>query len=706
MKRSNRNSICTLFLAFFLCVLGSLTVLAQGTAFTYQSRLSDNGALANGTYDLEFSLFDALNGGTQIGATLAKPNVTLSNGVFIVQLDFGANAFTSGGLRFLQIGVRKASTSDAFTTLSPRTEITSTPYAIRSLSAVSADNATQLNGVAAGDYVKTDDARLSDARDPKPGSANYVQNSTSPQAATHFNISGNGTAGGTLSGGTVNAVTQFSLGGVRVLSMTSQSNLFLGKNGGIANTTGFDNTFSGVEAGHSNTIGFRNTFSGAVAGFSNTTGTYNTFSGANAGRLNTTGGANTFSGTEAGGLNTTGGGNTFSGANAGYVNTTGSYNTLNGYFANVGSGDLRNASALGARAIVGCSNCLVLGSIAGMNSASDNTNVGIGTTTPTSRLHVAGGDIRWGDSFLTPDQGGSIELGTPNSIQPVTPYIDFHYSSGSVIPGLDYNVRLINDVSGRLSVFGNLNVTTNISATGKISANSGFNGRCLNGGFGNTSFNGSFGNSCNMDLAESFRTLQRTEPGDVVTLLAQDRDRPTVRKAQRAYDAHLVGVVSTNPGLIFDEGQTHLAGDNTQLITKDKTAVAMVGRVPVKFTLENGTIKVGDALTSSATEPGKAMKATSAGKIIGIALESSDKATDGKLLMWLQVGHYEPTNTTVASRNPSRKRQGAVLTVLKRENQMLQQQLHTVLRQLKTVGTRLDELERAATQTSTDAQQW
>ena len=162
----------------------------------------------------------------------------------------------------------------------------------------------------------------------------------------------------------------------------------------------------------------------------------------------------------------------------------------------------------------------------------------------------------------------------------------------------------------------------------------GFNGRCV------ALFAGD--GRCNQDLAETFRTKEQTAPGDVVTLIPQDHERPTVRRSLRAYDEHLVGVVSTSPGLVFDEGETHLAGANDHYITKDKTVVAAVGRVPVKFTLENGAINVGDPLTSSATQPGKAMKATGAGKIIGLALESSAKAQDGKLLMWLQVGHYAP----------------------------------------------------------------
>src|SRR5207237_1879002 len=96
------------------------------------------------------------------------------------------------------------------------------------------------------------------------------------------------------------------------------------------------------------------------------------------------------------------------------------------------------------------------------------------------------------------------------------------------------------------------------------------------------------------------------------------------RKSAKRYEPLLLGVVSTKPGLVFDAGKTHLAGDNSGLITRDKTVVALVGRVPVKISMENGAIRVGDPLTSS-SRPGIAMKATSAGKIIGYALASAKK---------------------------------------------------------------------------------
>jgi hypothetical protein len=52
-----------LFVALML-LLASHTALAQGSAFTYQGRLTDGGAPPAGTYELEFKLYDAASGGT------------------------------------------------------------------------------------------------------------------------------------------------------------------------------------------------------------------------------------------------------------------------------------------------------------------------------------------------------------------------------------------------------------------------------------------------------------------------------------------------------------------------------------------------------------------------------------------------------------------------------------------------------------------
>src|SRR5215813_5518921 len=89
-----------------LSLLWSATAVAQSTAFTYQGKLTDMGNLANGQYDLQFKLFDALAAGTQQGTAQTLSNVTVTNGIFSVTLDFGvcASCF-NGAARFLEIAV-------------------------------------------------------------------------------------------------------------------------------------------------------------------------------------------------------------------------------------------------------------------------------------------------------------------------------------------------------------------------------------------------------------------------------------------------------------------------------------------------------------------------------------------------------------------------------------------------------------------------
>src|SRR5687767_4902848 len=60
------------------------------------------------------------------------------------------------------------------------------------------------------------------------GSDNYIQNSSTQQGTSNFNISGNGTAGGTLSANAVNSATQYNIGGSRVLGTPLGTNLFAG----------------------------------------------------------------------------------------------------------------------------------------------------------------------------------------------------------------------------------------------------------------------------------------------------------------------------------------------------------------------------------------------------------------------------------------------------------------------------------------------
>jgi hypothetical protein len=339
-------AICTTFAA------------AQTTAFDYQGSLKNGASPASGNYDLDFLLYDALSGGTQIGATQSKTNVPIANGVFSAQLDFGSQF--PGANRFLEIHVRQSG-GGSFTILTPRAKVKSSPYLVKSLNAENAanaptaTNALQLGGVAANQYVLTGDARMTDSRKPSASSTNYILNGTTVQSASNFNISGNGTAGGTLSGNVINSATQFNIGGDRVLSNAGTSNLF-----------------AGVSAGSQNTSGSSNSFFGDSAGFGNIFGSDNSYFGWNTGSISYAEGSR----------------NSSFGSGAGTGLTGGQETSYFGYNAKAGSPILINSTAIGANALVENSNSLVLGSINGRNGATADTSVGIGTTAPIGGLNI------------------------------------------------------------------------------------------------------------------------------------------------------------------------------------------------------------------------------------------------------------------------------------------------------------------------------
>lgn len=116
------------FLAVLVLILPLPNVRAQGTAFTYQGQLQNNGSLANGTFNLQFSLYTNGTGGIAVAGPVTNSAVTVTNGLFTVTIDFGS-AVWNGATNWLQIGV-ETNGGAAFAPLSPRQEITPTPYAI------------------------------------------------------------------------------------------------------------------------------------------------------------------------------------------------------------------------------------------------------------------------------------------------------------------------------------------------------------------------------------------------------------------------------------------------------------------------------------------------------------------------------------------------------------------------------------------------
>jgi len=157
----------TLYVAIWvLLLLVSSVAHAQpiGTSFTYQGELRSSGSPVTGPHDLQFRLYDAASGGTQVGSTLCSDNVAIIEGRFTAVLDFGAQF--AGQQRYLEIDVRadtglNCANPTGYMPLTPRQPVTASPYANFSLSAgeamtamtaQNANNAGQLNGQSATFY--------------------------------------------------------------------------------------------------------------------------------------------------------------------------------------------------------------------------------------------------------------------------------------------------------------------------------------------------------------------------------------------------------------------------------------------------------------------------------------------------------------------------------------------------------------------------
>jgi hypothetical protein len=99
----------------------------------------------------------------------------------------------------------------------------------------------------------------------------------------------------------------------------------------------------------------------------------------------------------------------------------------------------------------------------------------------------------------------------------------------------------------------------------------------------------------------------------------------------------LFGVVSDNYADFNSSGYNIKPEDNPK-------SIALIGRVLVKVTNEAGDIHPGDYLTSSATQPGYAMRATRPGLVIGQALEALPAgSTVGKVMTFVRTLYYDPT---------------------------------------------------------------
>ena len=111
------------------------------------------------------------------------------------------------------------------------------------------------------------------------------------------------------------------------------------------------------------------------------------------------------------------------------------------------------------------------------------------------------------------------------------------------------------------------------------------------------------------DLAENYTSSDSLVAGEVV--VADSANTHGVKRSTGQYQKDILGVVSTEPGFV--------AG----AFTENSYPIALVGRVPVKISTENGIVREGDFLTA-ASIPGYAMRAMVSGRVLGKALENLD----------------------------------------------------------------------------------
>jgi hypothetical protein len=134
------------------------------------------------------------------------------------------------------------------------------------------------------------------------------------------------------------------------------------------------------------------------------------------------------------------------------------------------------------------------------------------------------------------------------------------------------------------------------------------------------------------DLAEKFPTTETLEPGTVVEI---DPDNPGhLRKARGAYNKRVAGVVAGANGLSKGIILGNLEG------SEDHTPIAMSGRVWVHADATHEAIELGDLLTTSDL-PGHAMKASDPsrahGTVIGKAMTRLEKGKTGMVLVLVNL---------------------------------------------------------------------
>jgi len=361
---------------FILLLAGTIVsgVLADvPRQISFQGQLLDDAGavVADSSYEMEFSLYDLVTGGTALWTEFRT--VVVHDGIF--QVNLGAHTYLDLPFdRRYYLGMRVGNDPEMY----PRLPLTSAAYALRaeiadalggysptdfvqtgtpgSITAASSDAALTVSNTGGGPAVIVDgDLHASGTLMVGSNTKNLavftdgaVVDIKSNGAALGINYPGDSdtviNVGGSSVGignsspahkldvtGAINTSEAYKIDGETALRAET-FNLFAGFRSG-ENNSGSYNTFYGYHAGRNNTSGQRNTLVGNGSGENSGTGNDNTAMGHLAGNKTDSGEGNTFVGSNAGYANVVGDGNTFIGKDAGAQNDGGTGNTFLGYQA-------------------------------------------------------------------------------------------------------------------------------------------------------------------------------------------------------------------------------------------------------------------------------------------------------------------------------------------------------------------------------------
>ncbi len=210
--------------------------VATGSSFTYQGRLVKSGQPVNGICALNLSLWDAASSGGLLNVN-ALPSVPITNGLFTVQIDFGASPFI-GEARWIETAVQCPADA-GYVPLSPRTRLTAAPYALYALNnwALGGNSGTGGNG-----FVGTNDNTALTIGVNGAGALRIYPNAISPNLAGGY--SGNHVTP-TIYGATI-------AGGGSILNENRVLNHYGTVGGGLNNLA--DGYAATIAGGYSNTV--------------------------------------------------------------------------------------------------------------------------------------------------------------------------------------------------------------------------------------------------------------------------------------------------------------------------------------------------------------------------------------------------------------------------------------------------------------------